>query len=150
MCTLTVVSYEYILYTNSYIQSNFVTKEALDFELVAAADDTVATDAAYSVSGVSILDDAEGNIKAVLGDEKSDEEEAVATAASDDAEGKIKAVLGDKNSDMVEASALAAASVAVAVASVMSAASVASAAVGAPDVLCVWKKGVSGLPFYFA
>jgi hypothetical protein len=150
MCTLTVVSYEYILYTNSYIQSNFVTKEALDFELVAAADDTVATDAAYSVSGVSILDDAEGNIKAVLGDEKFDEEEAVATAASDDAEGNIKAVSEDKKSDVVESSAPAAASVVVAVASTKSAASVASTAVAAPDILSVQKKGVSGLLFYFA
>jgi hypothetical protein len=102
---------------NSYIQtnSNFGTEEAADIELVAAADDTVATDAAYSASGVSILDDAEGNIKAVLGDKKSDEEEAAAMAAPDDAEGNIKAVLRDKKSDVVESLAPAAASTAVAV-----------------------------------
>ncbi len=69
-------------------------------------------------------------------------------AASNDAEGNIKA--GDRESDVVEASVLAAASSAMTVASVTSAASVAFAAVGAPDVLCVWKKGVSRLPFYFA
>jgi hypothetical protein len=79
---------------NSYIQinSNFATEEAADIELVAAADDSVATDTAYSMSGVSILDDAKGNIKALLGDQKSDKEEAAAKAASDDAEGNIKAV----------------------------------------------------------
>jgi hypothetical protein len=101
----------------------------------------------HILSGVSISDDAEGNIKAVLGDKKSDVEEAAATAASNDAEGNIKA--GDRESDVVEVSAPAAASAAVAVASTTSAGSVASAAVGAPEVLCVWKKGVSGSPFYF-
>ncbi len=133
----------------SYIQTNFATEEAADIELaVAAADDSIATGAAYSASGVSISDDAEGNIKAVLRDKESDVKEAAATAALNDAEGNIKA--GDRESDVVEASAPAAASAAVAVTSATSAASVASAAVGAPDVLCVWKKGVSGLPFYFA
>jgi hypothetical protein len=46
---------------NSYIQINFAREEAADIELaVAAADDSV------SQSGVSISDDAEVNIKAVL------------------------------------------------------------------------------------
>jgi hypothetical protein len=128
---------------NSYIQtnSNFVIEEAADIELAAAADDSVATDAAYSMSGVSILDDAEGNIKAVLGGKKSDEEEAAPTAASDDAEGNIKAVSGDKKSDLVVSSAPAAAFAVVAVSSAMSAAFVASVAFSGPDVLSVWKKG---------
>ncbi len=34
---------------------------------MAGADDTVATDVAYSTSGVSTLDDAEENIKASIG-----------------------------------------------------------------------------------
>jgi hypothetical protein len=87
---------------NSYIQSNLATEEAADIELVAETDDTVASDAAYSMSGVGTLDDAEGNIKAVSRDKKTDEKEA----ALDDAEGNIKAVLGDKKSDVVESSAL--------------------------------------------
>ncbi len=64
-CTLAFVLYEFILKMNAYIQtnSNFATEEAADIELAAAADDSVATDAACSASGVSILDDAEGNIK---------------------------------------------------------------------------------------
>jgi len=37
---------------NSYIESNLATEEAADIELAAAADDTIATDAAYSASGV--------------------------------------------------------------------------------------------------
>jgi hypothetical protein len=38
--------YEFILYMNSYIQTNFATEEAADIELaVAAADDSIATDA---------------------------------------------------------------------------------------------------------
>jgi hypothetical protein len=61
---------------NSYIQSNFATEKAADIELAAGTDDTVATDAAYSASCVSTLYDAEGNIKAVLGDKKTDKEEA--------------------------------------------------------------------------
>jgi hypothetical protein len=129
---------------NSFIQSNFSTEEAVDIELAAAADDTVATNAAYSASSVSTLDDAEGNIKAVLGVKKTDEEEA----ASDDAEGNIKAVLGDKKSDVVEFSAPAAAYTAVAVSSGKSAASIASMAVAAPDILSVWEKGVSVLAFF--
>jgi hypothetical protein len=67
---------------NSYFQSNFATLEVADIILVAGADDTVATDVAYSASCVSTLDDAEGNIKAGPADKKTDEEEA----ASDDAE----------------------------------------------------------------
>ncbi len=90
---------------------------------MAAADDSVATDAAYFASDMSISDDAEGNIKAVL---------------------------GDKKSDVVEASTPAAAFAAVAVASVTSAASVASAAVAVPDVISVQEKGVSGSPLSFA
>ncbi len=135
---------------NSYIQtnSNLATVEAVDIELAAAADGTVATDAAYA-SGVSILADDEGNIKVVLGEKKSDEEEAAATAASDDAEGNIKAVLGDKKLDEVESSAPATAFAVVAVATAKSAASVASAAVAAPDVLSVQGRGVCGLPFFF-
>jgi hypothetical protein len=123
---------------NSFIQTNFATDEAADIELaVASADDFVATDAAYSASGVSISDEAEGNIKLVSGDKQSDVVEASAPAAIDNAEGNIKAVSGDKKSEAVEASALAAASAVVAVASAMSAASVVSAAVAAPDVLSV-------------
>jgi hypothetical protein len=57
---------------NLFFQTNFDTEEAVDIELAAAADDTDATDAAYSVSGVSTLYDAEGNIKAVLGAKKTD------------------------------------------------------------------------------
>jgi hypothetical protein len=121
---------------NSYIHTNFATEEAADIELAEeTADDSIVTDAAYFASGVSISDDAEGNIKAVLGDKKSDVEESAATAASNDSEGNVKA--GDRESNVVEASAPAAASTAVAVASTMSAASVASPPVGAPDVLCV-------------
>ena len=52
---------------NSYIQPNFSTAEAVDIELAAAAvDNSLTTYAAHSTSGVSISDDAEGNIKAVL------------------------------------------------------------------------------------
>ena len=105
---------------NSYIQTNFATEEAADIELAAAvADDSIATD----VSRVSISDDAEGNIKAVS---------------------------GEKKSDVVEASAPAAAPMAVAVAPTMSAVAVASAeAVAAPAVL-LGKNGVSGSPLSFA
>ncbi len=68
---------------NSYIQSNFSTAEAVDIDLAAAAaDDSVTTYAAYSTSGVSILDDAKGNIKVVSGDKKSDVVEASAPAAA--------------------------------------------------------------------
>jgi hypothetical protein len=88
--------------------------------------------------------------KTVSGDKKSYEKEAASTAASDDAEGNIKAVLGDKKSDVVEPSALAAASAAVAVASTSSAVSVASAAVAAPDILSVQKKRVRGSSINFA
>jgi hypothetical protein len=98
-------------FMNPYIQtnSNFATEEAADIKLATAADDSVKVDAAYSASGVSISDDAEGNIKAILGDKKPVVKEAAATAALDDSEGNIKAVLGDKKSDVIESSALAAA-----------------------------------------
>ncbi len=80
-CTLTV--YEFILCVNSYIQPNFSTAEAADIDLAAAAaDDSFTTYAAYSASGVSILDDSKGNIKAVLGEKKSDVVEASAPAAA--------------------------------------------------------------------
>ncbi len=113
--TSTLTIYEFILCVNSYIQPNFSTTEAVDIDLAAAAaDDSVATDVAYSVSGVSIADDAKGNIKAVL---------------------------GEKKSDVVEASAPAAAPAAVAVASVMSAAAVASVAAVAALAVVLGKKG---------
>jgi hypothetical protein len=121
---------------NLYIPSYFATEEAVDIELVARADDTVATDAACAASCVSTLDDAEENIKAVLGDKKTDEEEA----ASDYAEGNIKAVLGDKKSDAVESSAPDVTYAAVAVSSGKSAVSVASMAIAGPDILSVQKK----------
>jgi hypothetical protein len=110
---------------NSYNQTNFATAEEAAADVAAAADVSIATAAAYSASGVSIMDDAEGDIT-------------------------VKAVSGEKKSDVVEASAPAVASVAVAVASAMSTAAVASAAaVAVPDVLSVGKKGVSGLPLSF-
>ena len=100
-----------------YIQPNFSTAEAAAIiDLAAAADVSVATDAAYSASDVSILDDAEGDIT-------------------------VKAVLGEKKSDVVEASAPAAAPAAVAVASVMSAAAVASVAAVAALAVVLGKKG---------
>jgi hypothetical protein len=86
---------------------------------------------------VSTIDDAQENIKAVLGDKKTDEEDA----ASDYAEVIIKAVLGDTKSDVVESSAPDVAYAAVAVSSGKSAASVASMAVAGPDILSVQKKG---------
>ncbi len=62
---------------NLYIQPNFATEEAANIDLAAAAaDDSITMTAAYCASDVSISDDAEGNIKAVLGDEKSDVVEA--------------------------------------------------------------------------
>jgi hypothetical protein len=99
------------------------TAEALDIDpAAAAADDSVATDAAYSVSGVSIFDDAEGNIKAVL---------------------------GEKKSGVVVASAPTAATAAVAVAPAKSATAVASGvAVAAQDVV-LGRKGMGGLPLSF-
>jgi hypothetical protein len=129
---------------NTYIQSNFATEEAADIELVAGADDTVKTGTAYSASCVSILDDAEGNIKAGPGDKKTDEEEA----PSDDAGGNIKAVLGDTKSDELESSAPDIVYTAVAASSRKSAASVASTAVAAPGILSVQNKGVSVLVFF--
>ncbi len=119
-CTITFVLYEFILCMNSYIQTNFAIEEAADIELAAAAaDDSIATD----MSGVSISDDAEGNIKAVL---------------------------GEKKSDVVEASAPAAAPTVVAVAPATSAADVASATEAAAPAVVLGKKGVSGLPLSFA
>ncbi len=105
------------------IQPKFTTDEAADIDLAAAAaDDSLATDAAYSTSGVSISDDAEANIKAVL---------------------------GGKKSVVVEASAPAAASTAVAVAPMTSAAAVASAGAVAAQDAVLGKKGVRGLPLSF-
>jgi hypothetical protein len=119
-CTITFVLYESILCMNSYIQTNFAIEEAADIELAAAAaDDSIATD----MSGVSISDDAEGNIKAVL---------------------------GDKKADVVEASAPTAAPTVVAVAPSASAADVASATAVAAPAVVLEKKGVSGLPLSFA
>jgi hypothetical protein len=72
---------EFLLCVSSYIQPNLSTAEAVDIHLVAAAvDASLTTYAAHSMSGVSILDDAEGNIKAVLGEEISDVVEASAPA----------------------------------------------------------------------
>ncbi len=78
-CALTI--FEFILCLNSYIQPNFSTVEAADIDLAAVvADDSLTIYAAHSASGVSILYDAEGNIKAVLGQKKSDVVEASALA----------------------------------------------------------------------
>ncbi len=101
---------------NSYIQLNFSTAEAAGIDLAAAADDdSLTTYAAHSAAGVSILSDAEGNIKAVLGEEIS---------------------------DVVEASAPADTPVAMAVTPAMLAAAVSSAvAVAAPDVVLGEKEG---------
>ena len=73
---------EFVLYVNSYIQPNLsTTAAAADIDLAATAvDNSLTTYAAHSTSGVSILDDAEGNIKAVLGEEISDVVEASAAA----------------------------------------------------------------------
>ncbi len=95
---------------NSCIQPFSTAEAAYVYLAAAAADDSVATDAAYFASGVSILADAKGHIKAVS---------------------------GEKKSDIVEASTSPpAAPVAVAVAPATSAAAVASAgAVAAPAVV---------------
>ena len=70
-----------LLYVNSYIQPNLSTAAAAGIDLAATAvDNSLTTYAAHSASGVSILDDAEGNIKAVLGEEISDVVEASAFA----------------------------------------------------------------------
>jgi hypothetical protein len=105
---------------NSYIQPNFATAEAAAADIAAAADASVAT-AAASASGVTIEDDAEGDIT-------------------------VKAVeLGEKKSDVVEASSPAVASAMVAVASTVSVASAAAVASGAavavPAVASVKKWG---------
>ncbi len=53
----------------------------MDIDLAAAAvDDSLTTYTAHSASGVSISDDAEGNVKAVLGEKISDVVEASAPA----------------------------------------------------------------------
>jgi hypothetical protein len=108
---------------NSYIQSNLATEEAADIVLATGADDTVATDTAYSTSCVSTLDDAEGNIKAGHGDKKTGEDKA----RSINAEGN----------DIAYA--------AVVVSSGKFALSESSTAVAAPDILPVLKKGVTVL-----
>jgi hypothetical protein len=71
-----------VLYLNSYIQPNFSSTAApADIDLaVAAVDDSLTTYAAHSASAVSICDDAEGKIKAVLEEEISDVVEASAPA----------------------------------------------------------------------
>ncbi len=68
-----------LLYVNSYIQPNLSTAAAVDIDLAAAAvNDSLTTYTAHSPSGVSISDDAEGNIKAALGEEISGVVEASA------------------------------------------------------------------------
>jgi hypothetical protein len=70
-----------ILYVNSYIQPIFSTAAAVDIDLAAAAvDNPLTTYTAHSPSGVSISGDAEGNMKAVLGEEISEVVEASASA----------------------------------------------------------------------
>jgi hypothetical protein len=72
---------EILLCVNPYIQPNLSTAQAADIDLAAAAvDNSLTTYAAHSASGVSILDNADGNIKAVLGEEISDVVEASAPA----------------------------------------------------------------------
>jgi hypothetical protein len=72
-CTniLTFASYEFLLYMNSYIQSNTAG----------------ATDTAHFTSCVSTLDESEDNMNASPGDKKTDEEEETAL---DVAEGNIQ------------------------------------------------------------
>jgi hypothetical protein len=73
---------DFVLYVNSNIQPNLsTTAVAADFDLAGAAvDDSLTNYAAHSASGVSISNDAEGNIKAILGEEISDIVEASAPA----------------------------------------------------------------------
>jgi hypothetical protein len=120
-----IILSEFLLCVNSYIQPNFSTAEAVDIELAAAAvDNSLTTYAAHFASGVSILDDAEGNIKAVLGEDIS---------------------------DVVEASAPADAPAVMAVSPAMLAAAVSSGvAVAVPDVVLGEKGGVTGLLLSFA
>ncbi len=60
----------------SYLQTQAA---AADIDLAAAAvDNSIKTYTSHSASGVNISDDAEGNIKAVLGEEISDVVEALA------------------------------------------------------------------------
>ena len=108
---------------NSYIQPNFSTAKEADIDLAAAAvDNSLTTYAAHFASGVSILDDAEGNIKAVLGEDIS---------------------------DVVEASAPADAPAVMAVSPAMLAAAVSSGvAVAAQDVV-LGRTGMGGLPLSF-
>ncbi len=85
-CLNSYISYKSLsyslLYVNSYIPPNLsTTAAAADFDLaVAAVDNSLTTYTAHSTSGVSISDDAEGNFKAVLGEEISDVVEASAPA----------------------------------------------------------------------
>jgi hypothetical protein len=65
-----------LLYVNLYIQLNLSTPATVDIVAAAAVEDSLTTYTAHSASGVSISDDAEGNIKAVLGEEISDVVEA--------------------------------------------------------------------------
>ncbi len=59
-----------VLYVNSYIQTNLSpTAATADIDLATTAvDNSLTTYAAHSASGVSISDDAEGNIKVVMGE----------------------------------------------------------------------------------
>ncbi len=85
-CMNSYISYtiltDSLLYVNLYIQPNLSTAATADIDLAAAAvDDSLTTTfATHSASGVSISDDAEGNIKAVMGEEISDVVEASAPA----------------------------------------------------------------------
>jgi hypothetical protein len=85
-CRNSYISYtilsDSVLYVNSYIQPNLsTTAAAADIDPAAAAvDDSLTTYTAHSASGVSISDDAEGNIKAVLRKEISDVVEASSPA----------------------------------------------------------------------
>ena len=68
---------------NSYIQPNLSSAEAADIDLAVAAIDAYLTSyAGHSTSDVSISDNAEGNIKAILGEEISDVVEALAPTAT--------------------------------------------------------------------
>jgi hypothetical protein len=73
---------EFSLCVNPYTQPNLSTAYVNIDLAVAAFDDslTLTTYAAHSVSGVSISNDDEGNIKAVLGEEILDVAEASAPA----------------------------------------------------------------------
>jgi hypothetical protein len=77
LISYTILS-ECVLYVDSYIKSNLFTAKAVDIDLaVAAVHNSLAT---HSASGVSILYDAEGIIKAVLGEKICNLVEAAAPA----------------------------------------------------------------------